>query len=333
MKFALKLVVALIGLMVILAGAGAVYFNQTFPKVSAAEDIRIESTPARLARGRYLAENVTGCFGCHSDRDLTQYNFPLKEGTLGQGGFKFDHDLMGLPGTLYSRNITPYHLKDWTDGELVRVLRTGVNKQGQALFPLMPYQHFGKLCREDLYSIIAYIRTLKPIAYDPPPTKLQFPVNFIVRTIPQDAGPFPPAPDKKDRAGYARYMANATACYDCHTPVDAHGSPVPGMDFAGGMEFHFPDGSTLRSQNITPDTRNGIGEWTKDYFIKRFRLGKTMADTRAAVKAGEFNTLMPWPEYGKMTDEDLGAIYDFLHEQVKAVDHAVEKFTPPTAQK
>src|SRR5580698_698265 len=83
-----------------LAG-GILYFNRAFPKVGPAENITIESNPARLARGKYLVENVTGCIGCHSDRNLDRFNFPLKEATLGQGGFKFDHRLMGLPGTLY----------------------------------------------------------------------------------------------------------------------------------------------------------------------------------------------------------------------------------------
>ncbi len=313
--------------MLLAALAGFLYFNLTFPKVSPAENIQIEFTPERLARGKYLVENVTGCLGCHSDRVPDQFNFPVKEETLGRGGFLFSKKLMGLPGDLYSRNITPYNLNDWTNGELVRVLRSGVNKQGKVLFPLMPYQHLAKLCQEDLYSIVAYIRTLKPIAYDPPPTHLEFPVNFIVKTIPRDAGPYPPAPDKKNLLAYSAYMTNATACYDCHTPVDEHGQPVPGMDFAGGMVFHFPDGSTLRTPNITPDKNTGIGEWTKDFFIKRFRTGKKMADLHAPVNLGEFNTFMPWMEYGNMTDEDLGAIYDYLHDQVKPVKHKVEKFT------
>ncbi len=329
MKIFLKILGGLALALVAALAGGILYFNTAFPKVSPAENIRIESSPARLARGKYLVENVTGCLGCHSSRQLDQFNFPLKEGTLGQGGFLFSKKLMGLPGDLYSRNITPYHLKDWTDGEIVRVLRTGVNRQGQALFPLMPYQHLSQLSQEDLYSIVTYIRTLNPVAYDPPPTKLDFPVNFIVKTIPKDAGSFAPAPDPKDKASYARYMVNATSCYDCHTPVDDHGAPLAGMDFAGGMEFHFPDGSTLRTANITPDPKTGIGDWTKDYFIKRFRLGKQMADSHAPVKPGQFNTLMPWGEYGGMTDEDLGAIYDYLHEQVKPVAHSVEKFSPP----
>jgi len=328
MKTLFKFLTGIIAVLILIGAAGFCYFNLAFPKVSPAENVKIDPNPERLARGKYLAENVTGCFGCHSDRRFDEYNFPLKEDTLGQGGFLFDKKLMGLPGSLYSRNITPYHLKDYTDGELVRTLRVGVNKEGKALFPLMPYQHLAGLSQEDLYSIIAYLRTLKPITNDPPPTKLDFPVNFIVKTIPKDAGPFPAKPDPTDKLAYGRYMINACSCFDCHTPVDAHGGPLPGMDFAGGMEFHFPDGSTLRAANITPDPKTGIGGWTKNYFIKRFRQGKKMADTAAPVKPGEFNTLMPWPEYGGMSDEDLGALYDYLHEAVKPVDHRVEKFTP-----
>jgi hypothetical protein len=101
------------------------------------------------------------------------------------------------------------------------------------------------------------------------------------------------------------------------------------MEGAGGMEFHWPDGSTVRALNITPDQATGIGDWSKDYFVKRFKLGENMVEAHAPVKTGEFNTPMPWEEYGGMTDEDLGAIYDYLHNTVKPVKHPVEKFTPP----
>ena len=319
-------------LLVLAAIAGISYLNLAFPKVGPADNVKIDYTPERLARGEYLVRHVVGCFGCHSDRDWNSFGGPINEQTLGKGGFDLNQKLMGLPGDFYAKNLTPYHLKDWTDGELVRALRTGVNKQGEALFPIMPYQHYTHLCQEDLYSIISYIRSLKPIDHDVPHSKIDFPVNFIVKTIPENAGSFPPAPNKKDPAQYSAYMVNATACIHCHTMVDGHGQALPGMDFAGGMEFHFPDGSTVRSLNITPDKATGIGDWTKDYFIKRFRLGKKMVLTHAKVKNGEFNTPMPWEEYGGMTDEDLGAIYDYLHTQVKPVKHQVKKFTPGDTQ-
>lgn len=333
MKTFLKWTGILLAVIVTLGACGTLYVVKAYPKVSPAENIQIKYTPERLARGKYLVQNVVGCLGCHSHRDFGAFSLPIVAGTEGMGGFVLDKKLMGLPGTLVTRNITPYKLKDWTDGELIRTLRAGVNKEGKALFPLMPYTHYRELCQEDLYSIVTFIRTLKPIAGDPPPTQLDFPVNLIVRTIPADAGPFPPAPDRKDKLPYGKYLVNACSCTECHTPRDSHGEPLPGLDLAGGMEFHLPDGSTLRPANITPDKKTGIGDWTKDYFVKRFRLGKTMAKTHALVKPGEVTSIMPWEEYGGMNDQDLGAIFEYLHQSVKPVEHNVEKFTPATFAK
>jgi hypothetical protein len=331
MKTFLKIGGILIILLMAAGVSGISYLNMAFPKVSPAENIKIESSPQRLERGKYLVENVCDCFGCHSQHDFQYFGMPIKAETKGQGGFLFDHKLLGLPGAIYSRNITPYGLKDWTDGEIVRALRVGVNKQGKALFNFMPYQQFTLLSREDLYSIVAYLRSLKPVAYDPPQTQLDFPVNLIIKTVPKDALAFPSMPDKKNVLEYGRYVVNAALCADCHTPVDAHGAPLPGMDFAGGMEFHFPGGGTIRSLNITPDG-TGIADWSKDYFIKRFRLGRKIVESKTPVKPNEFNTPMPWEAYGHMTDEDLGAIYEYLHNVVKPVKHQVEKFTPDGAQ-
>ncbi|HJT23182.1 MAG TPA: cytochrome C, partial [bacterium] len=126
MKTLLKVGGILIVILLAAAIAGISYLNMAFPKVSPAENVKIDYTPQRLARGQYITHHVTGCFGCHSDRDWNSFAGPIKEDTLGKGGFCLSKKLMGLPGDFYAKNITPYHLKDWTDGELVRVLRTGV---------------------------------------------------------------------------------------------------------------------------------------------------------------------------------------------------------------
>ena len=87
------------------------------------------------------------------------YAGPIIEGTFGGGGEKFGKEA-GFPGTLYSKNITPYALHNWTDGEIFRATTSGETKDGKALFPLMGYPAYGKMDREDVYSIIAYVRTL-----------------------------------------------------------------------------------------------------------------------------------------------------------------------------
>ena len=188
-------------------------------------------------------------------------------GTHGKGGERFGRE-MGLPGDIYARNITPAGLGSWTDGEIFRAITAGVNKDGRALFPLMPHPKYGHMDRSDVEAIIAYLRTLTPVPNKIPDASLDFPMNFIVNTIPQKPD-FQKRPDTTDQVGLGKYLVNAAACADCHTKT-IKGEPVPGMDFAGGTEMVTPMG-TLRPANITPDTETGIGRWTKEAFVARFK--------------------------------------------------------------
>src|SRR5690606_11857148 len=140
-----------------------------------------------------------------------------KPGTEGCGGEAFPQPF----GTLYAPNLT--QLQDWSDGEIFRAIAEGVAKDGRPLFPLMPYPRYGAMSTEDLYSIIAYLRTLKPIEKRVPPGELKFPMNLIVRTMPRPAAP------SSDPIGSGSYLVNAAACADCHTPHEK-GAPVPGKD-------------------------------------------------------------------------------------------------------
>ena len=118
---------------------------------------------------------------------------------------------MGFPGKFYSRNITPFNLKNWTDGEIFRTITTGVNKSGRALFPVMPYQNYGKMDKEDIYDIIAYVRSLPLIESNPPENQLDFPMNFIVNTIPVNTA-LVQKPPKSDTLNYGAYVVIS---YDC----------------------------------------------------------------------------------------------------------------------
>jgi hypothetical protein len=62
---------------------------------------------------------------------------------------------------------------------------------------------------------------------------------------------------------------NAAGCIDCHTQ-QVRGEPIKGLEFAGGFELRFPEG-TVRSANITTDEETGLGSWTTDEFVGRFK--------------------------------------------------------------
>lgn len=300
------------------------YVSFALPDVGDPENIRIELTPERIERGKYLANSVALCMDCHSKRDWTKLAGPLVEGTFGQGGQEFNQEF-GLPGKFYSKNITPFALKNWTDGEILRAISTGVNKDGKALFPLMPHPVYGKSDKEDLYSIIAYIRTLEPIENLVPQSKPDFPMNFIINTIPQKAQ-FSQIPDRSNLAAYGAYIFNLADCSGCHTKRE-EGNPVPGMELAGGDEFNMPGGGVVRSANITPDKETGIGDWNEEVFVNRFKIYADSTYQPADVKPGDFNTVMPWLMFGTMKQEDLKAIYAYLR-TVKPVNNKVTKFSP-----
>jgi mono/diheme cytochrome c family protein len=218
-------------------------------------------------------------------------------------------------------NITQTKLKSWSDGELFRAITTGVKKDGSAIFPLMPWPYYSKMDREDIYSIITYIRTLKPIASDYPKSTLDFPLNILVHTMPQKAT-LGTKPATTDTLAYGKYLVQSAACQECHSQDDK-GVLIPGLEFAGGKEFGGAD-SKVRSANITPESATGIGNWKKKEFIARFKMYKD-ASTWPSLGPKDPQTVMPWWQYGKMTEEDLGAIYAYLR-TVKPVKNAVVKF-------
>src|SRR5690606_2707715 len=156
------------------------------PNVGKAPYIEIEITDAKLERGKYLAYHVMMCADCHSQRDFSKFSGPPIPGTEFVGGDVFDHT-MGFPGQFVSSNITPYGIGDWTDGELFRLITTGVKRDGSPIFPVMPYHNFGQLDREDIEAVIAYLRTLEPVASEHPASEADFPFRFILRTLPKEA--------------------------------------------------------------------------------------------------------------------------------------------------
>lgn len=295
------------------------YLYLAFPKIEAAESIRIEATQERLARGKYLSNHVNVCIDCHSTRDWTKYSGPLVPGTVGSGGEVFDQTL-GFPGAFVAPNITPYNLSKWTDGEIFRAITSGVSKDGRPLFPIMPHPNYGKMSKEDLYSILVYVRGLESVKKENPSSRPDFPFNLILRTIPTQAQ-FGEIPDSKNKVAYGEYLTNAANCIDCHT-IQEKGKHIEGMEFAGGFEFPLANGTLLRSKNITPDRETGIGTWTEAQFVGKFKNFDPIKYKPHAVGKGEFQTIMPWTMYAGMTESDIAAIYAYL-QSIKPVRNQV----------
>jgi hypothetical protein len=73
--------------------------------------------------------------------------------------------------------------------------------------------------------------------------------------------------------------------------------------------------------NLTPDDQTGLGRWNEEMFVRALRLGKHLGNSRP------IQPPMPWPWYGKMTDEDLKATFACLR-SIPAIANEVPPWAP-----
>ncbi len=234
-----------------------------------------------IARGQKLA---LICSGCHS----------TNPGQLPLDGSKDNFAAGGPPvGTLYAPNLTPAGpLKDWTDAQIARAIREGVDKDGRPLI-IMPSQAFHSMSDEDVLAIIAYLRSQPPVKRDLPPNQLNLLAAAFLGTgqFPTSAQPpitqpihTPPAGTKEDGI----YLVNITGCRECH-----------GENLAGGSPGGGPVGPNLTT--LVPN-------WTQEQFVKTIQTGVDPTGHQLNPDA------MPWKEISQAySDQELADIYQYLH--------------------
>ncbi len=288
------------------------------PRVRPLTGRTFEPTAARLARGAYVVNNLTGCTYCHSDFDASREPLSTKTGTEG-GGHVWAPE--GLPW-LVAPNITPDKdtgAGNWSDDTIARAVREGIGHDGRALFPLMPYGNYRTMSDEDLASVVVYLRSLKPIRRKLPRSVLPFPVSRLINSAPEPVTEPVPSPDLSDQATRGRYLVTMASCADCHSPM-VRGQFVPGLAFGGGNTLEYTGRPSVASANLTPSP-NGIPYYTEALFVETIRTGR--------VRERQISDLMPWAFYRHMTDEDLQAIFAYL-KALAPVDHFVDNSLPRT---
>jgi hypothetical protein len=229
--------------------------------------------------------------------------------------------LKGLPGHVVAPNLTPdmeTGSGSWSDDALARAIREGIGHDGRALFPMMPYENYRHMPDDDVASVVVFLRSLPSVRNPLPNTEIIFPVKYLIRSVPQPLTDPVAAPDISDPVKRGAFLVTMAGCRDCHTPMDK-GEPLPNMEMAGGQIFEGPWGNVATS-NLTPDP-SGIPYYDEILFLQAIRTGY--------VKARPLNQIMPWRNYGGMTDDDLKAIFAYL-KTVKPIHHLVDNTEPPT---
>ena len=197
-------------------------------------------------------------------------------------------------------------------------------------------------CARSLMSLTSVVVLMAVVGCQQPPASE--PSSSIPAT--------PPAPPAQPPAERGKYLVSMGGCNDCHTPkvftsglpeqdparllsghpasekLPAVPSGVIGPDKWGAIaNNHFtawagPWGVSF-TKNLTPDRETGLGSWTEEMFIKAIRTGKHQGEGRAILPP------MPWPEYAKMTDDDLKAIFAYLQTLPPIKNPVPEPIPPP----
>jgi mono/diheme cytochrome c family protein len=325
MKTFFKIVGGVVLTAVALIAIGVIWLMAKKPASRPASMEKVQASAAQVERGKYVVEHVSDCLGCHSDH-LNTFGFPVKPGSEGQGGFIFDKKL-GFPGVVAAQNITPdaeFGLGKWTDGEIIRAFREGVDRNGDALFPMMPYQHLRNMSDDDAKAVVAYLRTLKPVHNTVPAKSIDFPVNLFVKFAPKPVEGVVTSPDPHDSVAYGKYLTTIGGCYECHTPHDDHNALVAEKAFSGGWEMRGPWGRNFTA-NLTSAPGTYMATATKAEFISRFKSFASLNAENSPQAPPGRNTIMPWLAFSGMTENDLGSIYDYL-KTVKPIDNKVVTF-------
>ncbi|WP_407157886.1 c-type cytochrome [Bradyrhizobium sp. STM 3557] len=241
----------------------------------------IAGTAEQVQRGHEIADGF--CSGCHAPDDITA--------TL-----TGDRDLgrhLPLPlGSFVAPNLTPAgRLARWSDGDIFRAIRNGVDPGGRRLF-IMSLTNASGLSDDDTKAVIAYLRSLRADGRDTGATPDRFSLLGLVMLgahLLPEAKPVPTgvviAPAKAPTAEFGEYILSYQDCRGYH-----------GKALTGGVPGQLPP--------LGPDL-NVVKVWSFDQFAATMRTGVDPT-------GHELGKEMPWRPIGRMSDDELRAIYEYL---------------------
>jgi mono/diheme cytochrome c family protein len=226
-------------------------YDVPYPPITRALD------PAEVARGGRLFR--TACLGCHAGPEGER---PLGARVEGAPSFL---------GEIWAPDLTrgaEAGIEGWSDGELARLLRNGVGRDGHYA-AAMP--RFGRLADPEVAAIIGFLRSPDPLvaaaagpAAGVPRSRLSL-VGLLVLAysagVDPEGEPRLPAPARAPTADYGRYLAGAVyACVDCHTEGYAPTREklrAPNL-LGGGLDLRNPRSEPIYSANLTRDPETGL---------------------------------------------------------------------------
>lgn len=259
-----------------------------------------------IAKGKYLA-TAADCGACHTSPH---------QGAPMAGGYAIASPM----GSIYASNITP-SLTDgighYSEEDFSRAVRLGINKQGEHLYPAMPYPSYAKISNDDIHALYVYfMQGVAPVDRASPKTELPFPFSIrssmaVWNKLFAESRPWTPAPSASPEVNRGDYLVNALAhCDTCHTPRNALMGQQNDRALSGGSL------GSWYAPNITPDHQSGIGNWSATELAQYLKTGHVAGKAQAAgpmAEAVEHSLQF-------LSDSDIQAMVAYLR-QIPAVSN------------
>ena len=234
--------------------------------------ISLPTDPAAIAEGRRLA-TVRGCFGgCH--------------GKEAEGSVMFDQPMIAR---VVAPDLTAA-VRRYSDEQIAVIVRNGIRPDGRSVV-IMPAETFGSMTDEDLGRIIAFLKSLPPVA-GPGPSVSLGPLGRVgvavgkFKTVAQlidDAVPPPEAANQE--AAFGRYLAR-TVCAQCHG-TDLRGTSNP--------DFTSPDLAI-------------VAAYSPEAFAELMRTGVALGGRKLGIMGDWARNNL-----SHLTDAEIAALYGYLH--------------------
>ena len=245
--------------------------------------LAIETDSATIQRGQHIARSIGSCTLCHGE-DLGGAVYM----DAGPMGFVAGPNLTAGGGGIASR-LT---VDDW-----VGAIRYGVRRDSTSLL-IMPSEVFVHLSDRDLASLIAYLTSLPPVDRTIADTEFRWlgklltgagRLNLLVASKTEPLISVPHI-EPGVTVEYGRYLVETAGCAGCH-----------GYGLSGGRVAGPPD--LPPASNLTPAGQ--VFTWTEKDFFRSMREG-------IRPDGSVMDDFMPWRTLGRMTDDELRAIWLYL---------------------
>lgn len=306
MRKVLKIIGIILGVIVLLLLVAYIVISvRGIPSYEAKDpQVTVHGDSLMVANGRRMADML--CKDCH-----------LNQATGKLTGKNMTDPAVEQFGVLYSQNITQdkdYGIGNWTDGQILWLLRTGILRNGRYAPPWMP--KLAHMSDYDVQSIIAFLRSddpwVQPAAVPDTQSKPSFLskalATFVFKPLPYPTASIP-GPDTTNKVEWGKYIVTGMLdCYPCHSAdfkTMNVGEPEKSAGFMGGgnQVGLNTEGKIMKSANLTPDKETGIGSWTEEELVKTLRFGQ---------KPDGHPLQAPMIPYPQLTNSEAKAVYAYL---------------------